>query len=178
MSKKLLVPVLLIAALTVLVGVLAVRSRRDEHAEARARWVVSPHETARPALAPLLPPLPARADLSVRPDAARRSAEPRNPGPEHRPGAGLSRSDEAALMKKLRSLAGSDPQQILRLAREANAQDPDSPDAPERAWMVVKSLVDLQRFPEAKDEAQTMVNRYPGTSWALDVQRHLLSNPL
>jgi len=81
-------------------------------------------------------------------------------------------------MQKLRALAGTDPQQILRLAREANARDPDSPDAAERAWMVVKSLADLQRFSEAKDEAQTMVNRYPGTSWALDVQRHLLSNPL
>jgi TolA-binding protein len=57
-------------------------------------------------------------------------------------------------------------------------RDPDGPDAPERAWMIVKSLVDLQRFSEAKDEAQAMVNRYPGTSWAQDVQRHLLSNPL
>lgn len=81
-------------------------------------------------------------------------------------------------MMKLRSLAGQDPQQIIRLAREANARDPDGPNAPERAWMIVKSLTDQQRFSEAKDEAQTMVNRYPGTSWALDAQRHLLSNPL
>ena len=81
-------------------------------------------------------------------------------------------------MEKLRMLAGKDAQEILRLARAANARDPDGPHAAERAWMVVKSLTDLQRFSEAKDEAQTMVNRYPGTSWALDVQRHLLSNPL
>lgn len=85
---------------------------------------------------------------------------------------------EEALMMKLRSLAGHDPQQIIQLAREANARDPDGPNAPERAWMIVKSLTDQQRLSEAKDEAQTMVNRYPGTSWALDVQRHLLSNPL
>jgi TolA-binding protein len=81
-------------------------------------------------------------------------------------------------MDKLRGLAGRDPEQILRLAREANARDPNGPDAPERAWMIVKSLVDLERFSEAKDEARAMVNRYPGTSWAQDVQRHLLSNPL
>jgi hypothetical protein len=175
MSKKLLIPVLLIVALTVLVGVLAVRSRQDEHAEARARWGVSPHETVRPARVPSWPALP--------PGASPPAAPPRAPAPPDRgaaraPGAALSSSDEATLMERLRSLAGSDPQQILRLAREANARDPDSPDAAERAWMVVKSLVDLQRFSEAKDEAQTMVNRYPGTSWALDVQRHLLSNPL
>jgi TolA-binding protein len=94
------------------------------------------------------------------------------------PRSGAASDAEDALMIKLRSLAGQDPQQIIRLAREANARDPDGPNAPERAWMVVKSLTDLQRFSEAKDEAQAMVNRYPGTSWALDVQRHLLSNPL
>jgi TolA-binding protein len=81
-------------------------------------------------------------------------------------------------METLRALAGKDPGRIIQLAREWNKRLPDSPDAPERAWMIVKSLVDEGRFIEARDEAQTMVNRYPGTSWALDVQRHLLSNPL
>jgi hypothetical protein len=178
MSKKLLVTLLLVIALTVFVGVLAVRSRREERADARALSVAAPNQTARPALAPSLPAPRPRAQPSGPPGAARRALEPPDPAAARGAGAGLSRADEAALMEKLRSLAGSDPQQILRLAREANAKDPDSPGAAERAWMVVKSLVDLQRFSEAKDEAQTMVNRYPGTSWALDVQRHLLSNPL
>ena len=81
-------------------------------------------------------------------------------------------------MERLRGLEGADAPLILRLAREGNARFPDSPDAAERAYMVVKSLASMQRFSEAKDEAQTMVNRYPGTSFAQDVQRHLLSNPL
>ena len=178
MSKKLLIPVLLVVALTVFVGVLAVRSRRDERDEARERHEVSANETVRPALAPSLPSLPSGAEPPAPPPAPRRASEPPDPGAARGTGAALSPGDEATLMEKLRSLAGSDPQQVLRLAREANAKHPDSPDAAERAWMVVKSLVDLKRFPEAKDEAQTMVNRYPGTSWALDVQRHLLSNPL
>jgi hypothetical protein len=86
--------------------------------------------------------------------------------------------DEASLMVKLRALAGDDPPLTMRLAKEGNARFPDSPDAPERAWMIVKSLANLQRFKEARDEAKIMVKRYPGTSFAYDVERHLLSNPL
>jgi hypothetical protein len=85
---------------------------------------------------------------------------------------------EAALMERLRGLDGSDPPLTFQLAREGNARFPDSPDAAERSWMVAKSLVDMHRLHEAYEEAQSMVNRYPGTSWAQDLQRHLLSNPL
>lgn len=86
--------------------------------------------------------------------------------------------DEAQLMAQLRALAGTNSPLTLQLAREGNIRFPDSPDAPERAWMVVKSLANLERFKDAHDEAAIMVKRYPGTSWSLDVQRHLLSNPL
>ena len=81
-------------------------------------------------------------------------------------------------MARLRALAGTNSPLTLQLAREGNIRFPDSPDAPERAWMVVKSLANLERFKDAHDEAAIMVKRYPGTSWSLDVQRHLLSNPL
>jgi hypothetical protein len=86
--------------------------------------------------------------------------------------------DEGQLMIRLRSLEGTNPSLTLRLAREGNQRFPDGADAPERAWMVAKSLADMQRFKEAHDEAETMVKKYPGTSWSLDLQRHLLSNPL
>ena len=84
---------------------------------------------------------------------------------------------ETALLAKLHDLAASDPASSLRLAKEALARFPDSPDAPEFEWYVVRSLTNLQRFDEARDEARSMIKKYPGTSWSSDVQRHVLSNP-
>lgn len=84
---------------------------------------------------------------------------------------------EPALMQTLRALGDSDPQRSLQLASEAERRFPDSPDAPERAWYVCKSLVNLERFSDARHEAKLMVEKYAGTSWASDVARHLLVNP-
>jgi hypothetical protein len=42
---------------------------------------------------------------------------------------------------------------------------------------VVKSLTNMRRFHEAHDEAVSMVSMYRGTSWANDVQRHVLVYP-
>jgi hypothetical protein len=83
----------------------------------------------------------------------------------------------AALLAKLHDLAASDPASSLRLAKEALARFPDSPDAPEFEWTVVRSLSNLERFDEARKEAVFMIKKYPGTSWSSDVQRHVLSNP-
>ena len=84
---------------------------------------------------------------------------------------------QAALLAKLHDLAASDPASSLRLAKEALARFPDSPDAPEFEWYIVRSLTSLQRFDEARKEAVLMIKKYPGTSWSSDVQRHVLSNP-
>ena len=65
----------------------------------------------------------------------------------------------------------------LQLAREAVARFPDSPNAPEFEWNVIKALTNLERFREAQDEARIMVRKYPGTSRTNDIQRHVLSNP-
>jgi hypothetical protein len=86
--------------------------------------------------------------------------------------------NEAALMVRLRQLRETDPPLSLRLAREGNARFPNSSDAPERAFIVVKSLVDLARFKEAQQEARKMLKAYPNDPRTLDVERHLLSNPL
>jgi hypothetical protein len=86
--------------------------------------------------------------------------------------------DEASLMTKLRELGQSAPEQSLALARAGNERFPDSLDAAERAWIVVRSLVSLQRFHEARDETKVMKEKYPGTPWALDAERHLLVHPL
>ena len=86
--------------------------------------------------------------------------------------------DERALMSTLRALGDSEPERSLQLAREAERRFPDSPDAPERTWYICKSLVNLERFYDAREEARLMVAAYPGTPWTEDVARHLLVNPL
>jgi hypothetical protein len=86
--------------------------------------------------------------------------------------------DEPAIMSTLRQLGDSEPQRSLELARDGNTRFSGSPDAAEREWYVCKSLVNLQNFYDARDEARRMVTEYPDTPWTLDVQRHLLTNPL
>jgi hypothetical protein len=85
--------------------------------------------------------------------------------------------DEASLMAKLHDLAASDPPLSLQLARNAVARFPDSPNAPEFEWNVVKALANMERMKEAEDEARIMVKKYPGNDFAGDVERHLLNHP-
>ncbi len=86
--------------------------------------------------------------------------------------------DEASLMRELRRLGENDPPLSLQLAREGNVQFPESSDAAERTWTVVKSLVNMNHFDAAKVAAAAMVEKYRGTALAADVERHLLVNPL
>lgn len=85
---------------------------------------------------------------------------------------------ELSLMSAIRELGASDPARALELARDGNRRFPDSEGAPERSWTICKSLAALGRAAEAQDEARRMVQRYPDTSWAADVKRHLLTHPL
>ena len=85
--------------------------------------------------------------------------------------------DEPQFLAMLHDLAGSDPQRSLKLAREAVERFPDGPDAPEFEWNVVKALFNMGRLEEAKDEARLMVEEYPGTYFAGDVDHHLLHPP-
>lgn len=87
------------------------------------------------------------------------------------------RLNESALLEQLRELAASDPPQSLRLAREALARSPASPNAPEFEWNVVKALFNMRRIDEAKQEARIMLYRYPGNSFSADVDHHLLNHP-
>lgn len=48
---------------------------------------------------------------------------------------------------------------------------------PERVWFEARALVEMQRFDEARELAQEMGQRYPGTPWTADVERHLLTHP-
>jgi outer membrane protein assembly factor BamD (BamD/ComL family) len=85
--------------------------------------------------------------------------------------------DETSLMAKLRDLGSTDLELSLKLAREGNERYPSSPEAVERTWFVCKSLTGLGRSEEARAEALKMVEKYPGTSFTNDVQRHVIFAP-
>jgi hypothetical protein len=86
-------------------------------------------------------------------------------------------TEEASLMATLHGIADRDPQRSLELARDGNRRFPNSPDAAERAAIVVKSLALEGHLSEARAEAEAMVNQYPGTAWAAEVERHTGAHP-
>ncbi|MDP9149645.1 MAG: hypothetical protein M3O36_06865 [Myxococcota bacterium] len=85
--------------------------------------------------------------------------------------------DEAQLMKRLRIVEDGNPALALVLAREGNRRFPGSSDAAERAAVIVKSLALQGHLSEARGEAETMVNQYLGTPWALEVEEHTGAHP-
>ncbi|HVY40317.1 MAG TPA: hypothetical protein VHM31_20395 [Polyangia bacterium] len=156
MKKWPLAAIVLVAALGTAI-LLARRGRSQRAAEPAPPADVA----ADPIVVPVPPPPPAE---PPRPVAAR-------PAPL------APLLTEIALMARLRKLGASDPAQALALAREGNRRFPSSGDAPERGVTICKSLAALGRFEEAQDEARRLVRKYPGTPWALDVERHLLTQP-
>ena len=87
-------------------------------------------------------------------------------------------ANEPELMTQLRQLVDSAPARTIELAREGQKRFPQSPDVPERAWMIARALVRLGRFEEACDEARWLMRRHPENVWAIDAMRHLLLHPL
>ena len=80
-------------------------------------------------------------------------------------------------MAELRQPEAIRSERTLNLALSGNERFPNSANAPERSWIAVRALVDLQRLDEARAAARQMVVRYPGSAWTDDVQRHLLTHP-
>jgi hypothetical protein len=123
------------------------------------------------------PPLPSLPVEPVRPADQLPPVRLARPEQPSKPQGSDSYKDEASLMAKLRDLGTTDLELSLKLAREGNDRYPDSPDAVERTWFVCKSLTGLGRSEEARAEALRMVEKYPGTSFTNDVQRHVLFAP-
>ncbi len=117
--------------------------------------VVDGSAVARPSVAAVRRPTP---PAPVQPDA-------------HEP------ANEASLLQQLHDLAGSNPELSLKLAREAVKRFPDSANAPEFEWNVVKALFNMRRLDEAEAEARVMVAKYPGDYFTGDVEHHLLHHP-
>ena len=112
--------------------------------------------------------------------AARLSSEVRSPpiaAPPITPLAAPSKPnsgtgfDEPGLMSLLRSARDNDPALAIELAREGNRRFPGSPDAPERASVLIHALAEQGHPSEARGEAEDMVNRYPDSAWVREVER-------
>lgn len=128
-------------------------------------------------------------ELSSEPSPASVPAPIRAPVPDHAPAPVMAgpRSPaaalapaitESALMAAIRDLGASDPARALELARDGNRRFPKSADAAERSWTICKSLAALGRASEAQHEARLLVHQHPDTTWASDVKRYLLTQPL
>jgi hypothetical protein len=85
--------------------------------------------------------------------------------------------DEESLLAQLHELAGSNPNLSLAIATEAVNRFPDSPNAPEFEWNVVKALFNQRRLEDAEAEARIMLSKYPGSYFTGDVVHHLLNHP-
>src|SRR5207244_4367520 len=132
--------VIVAAAMVALMG----RARRsDQPASMRPEAPV----LAAPAPAPVAPAPP------VAPPAAVVDAAPAKPAPRPAGAAKLAaKLSEPQLMVRLRDLKQKDPAAAIELAREGNRRFPDSPDAPERASILVHALAALDRPSEARGE--------------------------
>jgi hypothetical protein len=78
--------------------------------------------------------------------------------------------DESTLMFRLRA-ARSTPALAIELAREGDRRFPDSPDAAERASILIHALADEGRAVEARGAAESVVNRYPDSSWVREIEQ-------
>jgi hypothetical protein len=85
--------------------------------------------------------------------------------------------DEADLMQRLRRIRAEDPELAVQLAREGNARFPDSAGAPERTSVMIHALAELGRPSEARGEAEQMVNDYPDTPWAAEIEAFTGAHP-
>ena len=155
-----------VTALAVLLIVFALRDRRSAPAPIETEDPIvaaTPPAPSEPPARPL-PPVPAalatgsRLRIATKPDAEKPL-------------------DETSLMTKLHDLAASDPPLSLRVAKEALDRFPDSPNAPEFNWNLVKALFNMGRLEEAREEARVMIAKYPGNYFAADVEHHLLNHP-
>ena len=131
----------------------------------------NPSDVSAPALAATpAPPPPAPVAAPAAP------VPPAHPAPSTavQPTTPLTDADN---IRRLRELGTSDPARALQLAREGIARYPQSPDAAERTWFLVRALSASGHGDEARAEARRMAAAYPDASFTSDVVRHVLAMP-
>lgn len=166
MPYKRLLSVAGIALLGTIVGVVALRREQPSPAQASMfeSDAIEPTESDEP-----LPHADSKPDTQL-------LSSPLDPLPKPIPSA--NPRDEVVLMGKLRDLGPiSNPELSLKLAREGDEKFSGSPDAAERGWFIVRALMEMRRTDDAIAESRIMVDKYRGTSFAIDVERHMLTHP-
>jgi hypothetical protein len=150
-------------ALAIAIAVWHGLSPNDTAATKEAAPPPSPAEPPSPAAAPTPPPPsgPAAAAQNAPPDAA-------SPPPAVE--ATVARMNEAVLMAHLREVARTDSARAIEIARAGNKRFPDSPDAPERASILIHALITQDRLSEGRAEAEYMVNHYPDSKWVREIE--------
>jgi len=146
----------------VLAGAIAVWHAQSENEPPGNGIAAPPPPAAQPP-----PPAPAPAPGPV---AAAQNTPPPAPPPSASAETAVARMNEAVLMARLREVAQSDPAQTVQLARAGNQKFPDSPDAPERASILIHALVTQNQLSEGRAEAEYMVNHYPDSKWVREIE--------
>jgi hypothetical protein len=101
------------------------------------------------------------------------AATPAAPAPAAPPHAGSEAAaslSEPVLMARLRGVAGSNFPLAVELARAGNRRFPDSPNAPERASILIHALAAQGMARQARGEAEYAVNHYPDSSWVQEIE--------
>ena len=160
----------MIAGLVVVAGVgigaaTFLRAKPAPEAPAEERPVVAPPAAA--ASAPAVPAAVPPPASPAPPGSTCRGPTNRLPPTAAAPPAGSEAAaplNESVLMARLRSVAGSNFPLAAELARAGNRRFPDSPDAPERASILIHALAAQEMAKEARGEAEYAVNHYPDSS--------------
>jgi len=84
---------------------------------------------------------------------------------------------EDSLAAAMHALEDSAPERALELARRGQALWPAGARVPEFAATEVKCLYRLGKPSEGRGAAEAMVNKYPTSPWALEVERQTGAHP-
>lgn len=155
---------LFVAAVLLVIGVALLLSRSDSKPAARAPQEEATESVVSAPRAPLQPP---KSTAPSPQDSAPRPAAPVLP----------VSTDEDSLATQMHALEDANPARALDLARQGQARWPASPRAPEFAATEVKCLYRLGNPSEGRGAAEAMVNKYPGSPWAVEVEKQTGAHP-
>ena len=93
------------------------------------------------------------------------------------PAAAVSNSTDDSLAAQVHVLEDANPKLALELAQKAQTLSSSGPRAAEFAATEVKCLYRLGKLSEGRAAAEAMVNKYPNSPWALEVEKQTGAHP-